>query len=234
MLETVWSISKACREKECSNTHQYCEEFTLKGKWLKAMSAIIRVADLHDTEQVQAIYGPYCYTPTSFELEPPGVAEMRKRISTVLDNHVWLVCESGGEILGYAYAGPHRERPAYRWSVDVSVYVHALRQRLGIGRALYTSLFAVLRLQGYTNAFAGVTVPNPASIGLHEAMGFELVGVYRQVGYKCGAWHDVAWYQLVLQHVQAQPPALKSLGEVQQGVDWAGALHAGLSRLDRR
>ena len=124
---------------------------------------------------------------------------MRGRLAKVLEPYPWLVCEDGGEVLGYVYATQHRERAAYRWSVDTSVYVRQGRQRRGVGRALYTSLLAVLPLQGYVNAYAGATLPNPASVGLHEAMGFQPVGVYRQVGFKYGAWHDVAWFQRPLQ-----------------------------------
>ena len=129
------------------------------------MPPAIRLATLDDAEQVQAIYAPYCHTPISFETDPPTVEQMRGRLAKVLGCYPWLVCEEGGEVLGYAYATRHRERAAYRWSVDTSVYVGQGRQRRGVGRALYTSLFAVLPLQGYVNAYAGVTLPNPASVG---------------------------------------------------------------------
>jgi phosphinothricin acetyltransferase len=190
------------------------------------MPPLIRLATLADAEQVQAIYSPHCSTPTSFELAPPSVAEMRGRLAKVLEQYPWLVCEDRGEILGYAYAGPHRERAAYRWSVDTSAYV--ARLRCGIGRALYTSLFALLRLQGFINAYAGVTLPNPSSVCLHEAMGFQPVGVYRQVGYKCGAWHDVAWYQLLLQPRPLEPALPKALNEVRHSAEWDAALSAGV------
>jgi L-amino acid N-acyltransferase YncA len=132
------------------------------------MPPTIRLAALDDAEQIQAIYAPYCRTPISFETEPPSVEEMRGRLAKVLEQYPWLVCEDGDEILGYAFAGRHRERAAYRWSVDTSIYIRQGRQRRGLGRALYTSLLAVLPLQGYVNAYAGATLPNPASVGLHE------------------------------------------------------------------
>lgn len=138
----------------------------------------IRLATPDDVQQVLAIYAPYCHTPTSFELEPPTADEMRQRLGKVLAQYPWLVCDVAGEVWGYAYASAHRERPAYGWSVDTSVYCHAHRQRHGVGRGLYTSLGGLLRLLGYVNAYAGVTLPNPASVGLHEAMGFRPVGVY--------------------------------------------------------
>ena len=195
------------------------------------MPPTIRLATPDDAEQVQAVYAPYCHTPISFESEPPGVEEMRGRLTKVLSQYPWLVYEDGGEALGYAYATPHRERAAYRWSVDTSVYVRQGRQRRGIGRALYTSLLAVLPLQGFVNAYAGVTLPNPASVGLHEAMGFQPVGVYRHVGYKCGAWHDVAWFQRPLQTPPGVPPALSRLEDLCQTAEWIEALHTGLRAL---
>jgi phosphinothricin acetyltransferase len=195
------------------------------------MPPTIRLATADDAEQVQAIYSPYCYTPISFELEPPSVAEMRGRLVKILGPYPWLLCENGGEILGYVYAAQHRERPAYRWSVDTAVYVRQGWQRLGVGRALYTSLLAVLPLQGYVNAYAGVTLPNPASVGLHEAMGFQPVGVYRQVGFKCGSWYDVAWYQRPLQAQAGEPPPPRRLEEVRHTAEWVEALNAGLRLL---
>jgi L-amino acid N-acyltransferase YncA len=187
----------------------------------------IRLATPDDAEQVQAVYAPYCQTPISFELGPPSVEEMRGRLAKVLGPYPWLVCEDDGEVLGYAYATQHRERAAYRWSVDTAIYVRQGRQRRGVGRALYASLLAVLPLQGYVTAYAGVTLPNPASVGLHEAMGFEPVGVYRQVGFKCGSWHDVAWFQRPLRPGPGEPPPLTRLEEVRHTAGWQEALHTG-------
>jgi phosphinothricin acetyltransferase len=195
------------------------------------MPPTIRLATVADAEQVQAVYAPYCHTPISFETEPPGVEEMRGRVARVLAQYPWLVCEQGGEVLGYVYATQHRERAAYRWSVDTTVYVHQGRQRRGVGRALYTSLLAVLPLQGYVNAYAGVTLPNPASVGLHEAMGFRPVGVYQQVGFKCGSWHDVAWYQRPLQPQPDEPPPPIRLEEVCHTPEWMEGLNRALRLL---
>jgi L-amino acid N-acyltransferase YncA len=143
----------------------------------------------------------------------------------------WLVCEHRGELLGYAYASPHRVRAAYQWSVDVSVYIHAQARRSGVGRGLYRSLFALLTLQGFYHAYAGITLPNPASVGLHESLGFQPVGVYRSVGYKLGAWHDVGWWQLALQErVPAPEPPLQP-GTVRESAAWRAALATGLPYL---
>ena len=108
-------------------------------------------------------------------------------------------------IVGYAYASAHHERAAYRWSVSTAIYVSRDHHRRGAGRALYTTLFALLRALGYRQATAGITLPNPASVGLHEAFGFAPVGVYRQIGYKMGEWHDVGWYQ-----AEIQPAAVRA------------------------
>jgi phosphinothricin acetyltransferase len=192
------------------------------------MPTMIHLATPDDAEQVQAVYAPYCHTPISFESEPPSVEEMRGRLVKVLGQYPWLICENDGAVLGYAYATQHRERAAYRWSVDTAIYVRQGRQRRGVGRALYTSLLAVLPLQGFVNAYAGVTLPNPASVGLHEAVGFRSVGVYRQVGFKCGAWHDVAWFQRPLQPPPGEPLTPKRLEEVRHTAAWQDALLAGL------
>jgi L-amino acid N-acyltransferase YncA len=131
---------------------------------------------------------------------------MRRRIVRVLVQYPWLVCESSDRVVGYVYATAHRERAAYRWSVDVAAYVKEDAQRHGIARALYTALFEILVAQGYRNAYAGITLPNPASVAMHEAMGFERVGVYHRVGYKMNEWHDVAWFERPLAEHVLEPP----------------------------
>jgi phosphinothricin acetyltransferase len=166
----------------------------------------IRLANERDAEQVAAIYAPNVTdTIISFESEPPSTDETSRRIEGTLERYPWLVCERRGRVLGYAYAGAHRSRAAYRWSVDVSAYVHGEARRVGVGRALYASLFAALDLQGFYNAYAGIALPNSASVGLHEAMGFRPVGVYQGVGYKMGAWHDVGWWHLPLRERVPDP-----------------------------
>jgi phosphinothricin acetyltransferase len=181
---------------------------------------------------VQAIYAPVVReTAISFELEPPTVEEMRQRIGKTLERFPWLVCERNSGILGYVYAGEHRSRPAYQWSVDVSVYVHEHARRSGVGQALYRSLFALLTLQRVYHAYAGITLPNPASVGLHESLGFEPVGVYRAVGYKLGAWHDVGWWQLALQARATPPEPPVNLGAVGETAAWHRALATGLPYL---
>lgn len=132
---------------------------------------------------------------------------MARRIERISATHPWLVLERGGSVAGYAYAAQHRERAAYRWVADVSVYVDLAHRRAGIARALYGALFDLLREQGFRMAVAGVTLPNPASVALHESFGFEPVGVYRDIGWKAGAWRDVGWWQLRLSPRETGPPA---------------------------
>ena len=166
----------------------------------------IRAAAVTDAAAIQAIYGPVVErTAISFEETAPTVAEMAARIAATLPMHPWLVCEEAGHVLGYAYAGSHKARAAYRWSVDVTIYIDATAHRSGVGRALYTVLFDLLARQNFHMAFAGIALPNPASIGLHEAMGFRPLGVYPQVGFKFGRWHDAGWWHRLLS--AATPPA---------------------------
>jgi L-amino acid N-acyltransferase YncA len=170
------------------------------------MTREIRLATESDASAVVEIYGPFCeHSPISFETSSPTVSEVERRIRTVSELCPWLVCEHQGKVLGYAYASRHRDRAAYRWSVDVAVYLSENHRGEGIGTALYTALFELLRIQGFFNAYAGITLPNPASVRLHERFGFQSVGTYRNVGYKAGAWHDVSWWALSLRQAVGTP-----------------------------
>ncbi len=188
----------------------------------------IRLATTDDAPALAAIYAPAVVDSLiSFELEPPDAAEMARRVARVLARTPWLVGEREGEVVGYAYAGPHRERAAYAWSVDVSAYVRADARRGGVARALYTALLAALAVQGYRNAYAGVALPNAASEGLHRALGFTPVGVYRGVGYKLGAWHDVLWLERALAPRVADPPPPVPLPELRDDPLLLDALASG-------
>jgi L-amino acid N-acyltransferase YncA len=170
--------------------------------------ARIRLADpARDAPAVADIYRPAVEsTIVTFEEAAPDAAEMERRMSSVLRRAPWLVAEEDGAICAYAYASTHRERAGYRWSVDISVYVDPAHQGRGIGRALYDRLLAFLREQRFVNVYAGVALPNPGSVALHEAIGMRRIGVFERVGFKVGAWVDVAWYGLRLSDAHGQPP----------------------------
>lgn len=192
----------------------------------------LRLAQPADAPGILAIYAPIVReTAISFELEPPDEEEMRRRIAAVLDKRPWLVCADGATIAGYAYATSWRERAAYQWTVETTVYVHPDHHRRGVARGLYTALLAALRAQGFTTALAGIALPNPASVGFHESFGFQWVGVYRSVGYKLGAWHDVGWLQLMLREDREQPDPPCRMADLISSPAWQEALRAGLSSL---
>ena len=178
----------------------------------------IRLATAADAAGVRAIYAPYVReTWVSFEADVPSVEEMAGRIEGAAPRYPWLVADNGGAVAGYAYASAHRGRSAYQWSAEVSVYVAETHRRRGFARRLYGALVDVLQLQGFANAYAGIALPNEASVGAHEALGFEPVGVYRGVGFKLGAWRDVGWWALRLGDGAAPAPP-RTLAEVGEAV----------------
>ncbi len=167
----------------------------------------MRPASPGDAQACAAVYAPYVEdTAVTFELQPPSPQQMEQRITAASASHAWLVLEDEGRVVGYAYGGAFHARPAYRWACEVSVYLELGRRRTGSGRALYEALFARLAERGFRTAVAGMTLPNEASVALHRAMGFQTVGVYRRIGFKHGAWHDVEWTQRTLGG-GADPPA---------------------------
>ncbi len=161
---------------------------------------LIRHADpTRDAAGCAAVYSPYVRdTVISLEEHPPSTEEFARRIEQFSATHAWLVAEIDGEIAGFAYGSPHRARASYRWATDVSVYISSRHHRHGVGSALYRELFGLLARQNMRVACAGVTLPNQASVAIHEFFGFQLVGIYRRIGWKYGAWRDVGWWQLDL------------------------------------
>jgi len=199
----------------------------LKHIWEDAtVVAMIRLATKADAEAIAQIYHPIVAgTAISFEVDPPSPLEIERRIRETLAFAPWLVDASEeGAVRGYAYASRHRERAAYRWSVDVTVYVHPDHRRRGIGRAVYAALLSLLKLQGFHAAHAGITLPNPSSVALHESLGFRPLGVYPAVGYKLGAWRDVGWWQLELRERIGEPGPLRSMAEALRDPAWDSAL----------
>jgi phosphinothricin acetyltransferase len=145
------------------------------------------------------IYRPYIDTPITFEVTPPTLDDFENRVRETLKKFPWLVCEVDGRVAGYSYASPYRSRCAYEWSVESTVYVHQDFHGRGVGRQLYTKLLELLKAQGAVNVIAGITLPNDASVGIHESFGFQPAGVMKDVGFKLGRWWDVGFWQLQLQ-----------------------------------
>ncbi len=194
------------------------------------MRVHIRLARDTDAEGIAGMYRPIVESTTiSFETSAPDGAEMTRRVRDTLGAYPWLVCEVEGHLAGYAYATRHRLRGAYQWSVDTSVYVGEQYRRRRVGRGLYESLFTILAAQGFFNAYAGIALPNPASVALHESMGFEPLGVYRGVGYKLGRWCDVGWWQRSLRDRQPSPQPPQDLATIAQQAGWEALVRRGES-----
>jgi L-amino acid N-acyltransferase YncA len=169
----------------------------------------IRIATKDDSPALAEIYAPIVErTHISFELEPPGPDEMGQRMAKALDRHAGLVAEDAGRVIGYAYASNYREKPAYRWSTETTIYVRDGIRGRGVGRSLYAALLRILSAQGYRRAFAGIALPNTGSVALHEALGFRHIGTNPEAGFKFGRWHDLGWwsFQLNTGDGEPQPP----------------------------
>ena len=166
----------------------------------------VRLATAGDAGGILEIYAPHVlHDACTFETRVPAVAEIEARIAKCLQKFPWLVCEINSRIAGYVYASSHREREAYQWTCESSVYVHKDFNGKGIGTALYKALFQLLKMQGLVNVYAGITLPNKASVKLHESCGFQLFAQYDNIGYKLGAWHKVGWWKLQLREHELKP-----------------------------
>lgn len=175
----------------------------------------IRLATADDSASILEIYTPYITdTVITFEYTVPSITEFKERMAHIQGTYPWLVYEISNAVAGYAYASQYREREAYKWSVDFAIYINPEYHGKKIGKALYYALSETLKLQGYYNAYAGVTVPNVKSEGLHEAFGFHTIGTYQKVGYKFGCWHDVRWYEISLREHDKSPEIPKSIDEI--------------------
>lgn len=177
----------------------------------------IRLARPTDAAGILAIYAPYiANTSFTFETEIPTESEFANRITSYLANWPWLICEVDGQMAGYAYASRYRERVAYQWSIECSVYVHDDHHRSGIARALYTALFSILKKQGFRNVYAVINLPNERSVAFHESMGFHWFATYEQVGYKLGQWKNVGWWRLIINEFEQEPAPVISFSLLDQ------------------
>jgi L-amino acid N-acyltransferase YncA len=175
----------------------------------------LRLATVADAEGILEIYAPYITnTSFTFETEIPPVADFRKRIESYLLNWPWLVCEIDGKIAGYAYSGKHRERVAYQWCTESSVYVHDDFQRRGVAKALYSAVIDLVKWLGYRNLYAVINLPNDKSVSFHEQMGFQYFATYKSVGYKLGRWKNVGWWELQLNEYDLEPKPPQKFSEM--------------------
>ncbi|MCY4732212.1 GNAT family N-acetyltransferase [Natronomonas gomsonensis] len=156
----------------------------------------LRVVAVDDADAIASIYRHYVEeTAITFEEVPPDAEEIERRIADTVETYPWFVAEADGSVVGYAYAGGLRKRSAYRWVTELSVYVQRSARSVGVGSALYEALLETLSEQGFASAYGVVTLPNPESVGFHEAFGFERAALLPEAGYKHGEWHDVAWFE---------------------------------------
>ena len=191
--------------------------------------AVIRLADTKaDARQVAAIYFPYVVnTPITFETEPPDGAEMSVRMENVVRRYPFLVCEHQNEIMGYAYGSQFRNRSAYDWIVETTVYVREAAHGLGIGKALYASLLECLKLQGFTSAFGVIALPNDPSVSLHKHFGFTKDYLMLDAGYKDGQWYDVGFWRVTLNNPNDKMSPILAIGEIGKNATFIKAVASG-------
>ena len=179
----------------------------------------LRRAHLEDAEAILEIYAPYIRnTNITFEYEVPSLSEFRDRMAGIMEGYPYLICEIDGIAAGYAYAHRYKERAAYQWSAELSIYLGRDSTGRGLGRRLYGALMELLRLQGVRTVYGCVTLPNAGSEGLHAAMGFRLTGTWHRAGFKCGAWRDVGWFEKTIAPYDPSPAPVRPIGEVPAAV----------------
>ena len=197
------------------------------------MAALIRFARPADAAGILAIYAPFCESScVTFEIVAPTLAQMEQRITDITSEYPWVVAEIDGRIAGYVYGSRYRERVAYQWAVNVAVYVDPQYHRRGLAQLLYEVLFAILREQGFYKALAGISLPNPPSVGLHESLGFKAPAIIPGVGFKLGRWLDVGWWQLDLQPRIPVPPDPTPFRLMRENPVVAAAVAEGQRKLD--
>lgn len=185
----------------------------------------IRLATLNDSDSILNIYAPFIAdTVITFEYRVPTKAEFRERMAAIQKTYPWLVCEIDDAVVGYAYASKFNEREAYQWSVDYSIYILPEYHRKHIGKALYSALTELLKLQGFCNAYSLITAPNVNSEGLHKSFGFKEIGICHNVGYKLGGWHDVKYYELKMNDPLPSPASPKAIDEISDSKEFRAIL----------
>jgi L-amino acid N-acyltransferase YncA len=194
----------------------------------------IRLINEADAQAVLTIYKYYVdHTIISFEYEAPTLEEYIQRISVNTEKYPWLVCLNNNKIIGFAYGSTHRYRTAYQWSPESTIYIAPDFHTKGIGKILYKTLFEILKLQGYYNVFAGVALPNQKSIGFHQAMGFEEIGIFKKVGYKHGNWHDTHWFQLSLNEYKPNPTTPQLFKDIVQTNEFTTIMNSANTQLNK-
>ena len=194
----------------------------------------IRLINEADAQAVLTIYKYYVdHTIISFEYEVPSLEEYLQRINVNTEKYPWLVCLNNNKIIGFAYGSTHRYRTAYQWSPESTIYIAPDFHTRGIGRILYKTLFEILKLQGYYNVFAGVALPNQKSVGFHQAMGFEEIGIFKKVGYKHGNWHDTHWFQLSLNEYKPNPTTPLLFKDIVQTNEFVTIMNSANTQLNK-
>lgn len=212
------------QEIDNQNTTNFTFNFILKKMYT------IRLAQEKDALGILTIYRPFVETTTvSFELEVPTLNDIKNRIKQIIPRYPYLVCLHNESVVGYAYAGLHRKREAYQWSTEVSVYIHEDYRKKRIGTALYKALLAILKLQGFKNIIAGITIPNPKSIAFHQSFGFHFFARYENVGFKFNNWHSTEWYQISFLEGKEKPKNLVSVLDIAKMEDWKTIIHDPIS-----
>ncbi|MFA7119282.1 MAG: N-acetyltransferase family protein [Sphaerochaetaceae bacterium] len=179
----------------------------------------VRFVKEADAAEILGIYTPYILdTAITFECEIPSLEEFRKRIRDISTDYPYIVCLMNGKIIGYAYAHRHMERRAYQWNAELSVYIDRSYLHRGVGKMLYHLLLEILQLQNVQNVYGGITYPNENSEHLHEGLGFRKLGVYHNTGFKCGAWHDVMWFEKALGPYELEPKPFVSIKEIDKNL----------------
>lgn len=185
---------------------------------LAVTMTVLRLATPADAKGILDIYAPYITdTSFTFETEVPSTEEFAERIKTYLINWPWLVCEVDGKIAGYAYGARYRERLAYQWCTESSIYIHEDFQKTGIGKSLYTTLFDILKRQGFRNVYAVINLPNEKSVAFHERLGFTYFATYEQVGYKLDKWKNVGWWRLIVNEFDDEPAVPMKFSDLDKG-----------------